>query len=441
MILKPYYNFQQPNDSILLTQTKASVLIEEKEYKVDAKVYLDLLPDAIIHICTSLPYISSSQIFNVEELAVAGKDLPVLAEKVNPSSAGKVDVTWCLSEEPMTGLGDQNTSINSVVFHLFNYKGLFGTRRSVESVGKTSHAIQHVDIKANGWKVELKSLPTTSETLKTLKETGGYGLTHIGCLQKEDGSSFEGKTAEDMLTVLRTFLSFSKGMWCNPCLAVGFDNEENRVWEAWNSPRGHWDRPPSWFDPHHCEQLVNLFPSFLTKWENESWQEALSEVIYWYLSSNCSTLGRGIGIDAGIILTQAAIERLSYEYAVKTKRLITVNGFKDLRASDKFRLLFSSLGISIDISSQTPNLQKLALAREIKWLDAPHALTEVRNSLVHPEHKHRHQFNSAFYEAWNLGLWYLELSILRICGYSGSYSNRLINKHVGTVEDVPWVSL
>jgi len=289
--------------------------------------------------------------------------------------------------------------------------------------------------------VEIKSLPSTSNTLKTLRETGGYGLTHVGQLKKEDGKSFDGKTAEKMLNTLRHFFSFNKGMWCNPCLAVGFDDKENRVWESWSSPQGHWNSPMSWFDPHHCDQLVSLFPGFIAKWKNEDWQEALREVIYWYLNSNCSGLGLGIGIDAGIILTQAAIERLSFEYAVEHKRLIEAEGFKKLRASDKFRLLFSSLGIPIDIPSQTPELLKLAKVTKPNWIDSPHALTEVRNSLVHPEHKPRGKFGSAFYEAWNLGLWYLELSILRICGYSGSYSNRLVNnKYVGTVEDVPWVN-
>lgn len=209
MILKPYYDFQQPNDSILLTQAKASVLIEGRVYKGDAKVHLDLLPEANLHIYTSLPHTLFNQINDIKELTVVGKELPVFATKANISSGGKFDVVWCLRKEPITGLGDQSTSINSVVFHLFNYKDLFGARRSVEHVGRASHAIQHVDIKTAEWNVELKSLPTTSGTLKTLGETGGYGLTHIGCLKKEDGSSFEVRAADEILTALRFFLSFS----------------------------------------------------------------------------------------------------------------------------------------------------------------------------------------------------------------------------------------
>jgi hypothetical protein len=170
----------------------------------------------------------------------------------------------------------------------------------------------------------------------------------------------------------------------------------------------------------------------MAKWDNEDWRAALSEVIYWYLNSHHSSRG----IDAGIILTQAAIERFSYEYSVKDRKLIEANGFKDLRASDKFRLLFSSLNIPIDIPNSLSEIPKLA--RHRNWLDSPHALTEIRNAIIHPDHKRHGQDSNTYFEGWNLGLWYLELALLRICGYNTSYSNRLVRKWVGEVEDVPW---
>ena len=155
-------------------------------------------------------------------------------------------------------------------------------------------------------------------------------------------------------------------------------------------------------------ELATLFPGFMKRWVNDDWREALHEVIYWYLNANHSSRG----IDAGIILTQAAIERLSYEFSVKDRRLLTVNGFKALWASDKFRLLFSSVNIPLDIPAETSELQQLAGNSQINWTDAPHALTEIRNSLVHPEHRRRGQVDSTDDEAWNLGLWYLEMGIL-----------------------------
>jgi hypothetical protein len=234
------------------------------------------------------------------------------------------------------------------------------------------------------------------------------------------------------LRALSFFLSFAKGGWCEPICAVGFDELGNRVWESWSSPREPWHAPLSWFDPHTGSQLAILYPTFVKKWENGDWREALHEVIYWYLIANFSARG----IDAGIILTQAAIERLSYEYAVKDKRLLLLNGFKDLWASDKFRLLFSSLRIPLEIPKETPEIAKLA--KDFNWLDAPHALTEIRNSLVHPEHKRRGQLDSVYYEAWNLGLWYLAMGLLAVCDYSGTYRNRLKQRWVGQVEKVPW---
>ena len=180
--------------------------------------------------------------------------------------------------------------------------------------------------------------------------------------------------------------------------------------------------------------MVYLFPGFMTRWENGDWREALREVIYWYLNANQSSRG----IDAGIILAQAAIERLSYEFVVKDGRLLLANGFKGLSASDKFRLLFSSLNLPLEIPHETAELLTLAAKDKMNWMDAPQALAEIRNSLVHPAHKRRGQFSKAYYEAWNLVLWYLEMSVLAICGYSGTYANRLKQRWVGEVEDVPW---
>jgi len=438
MTLQPCYDFLKANESILLAQTKASLTIKGTVVEVDAEVHLELLPRARIEVQGALPEsIGFINLDSIENLTIAGRNVPGFLVRAPFSCPGGAKFVWCLKTEPTIALGTATTKVASVLFHIFNYKDLRGTRCSSEQTATGLHRIEHVDFKAAGWHVVLKSLPTTSDIFSTLNETGGYGLTHVGCLQKEDVSSFDGKTAEKMLTALRFFLSFSEGMWCNPCLAVGFDDKEDKVWEAWSSPQGHWDSPISWFDAHHCDELANLFPGFMAKCESENWKKALHEVIYWYLSSNCSTLGLGIGIDAGIILSQAAIERLSFEYAVRHKRLIEAEGFKNLRASDKFRLLFSSLNIPIDIPASFPELHKLS--KQFNWLDAPHAITEIRNSLVHPERKQRGQFGEALFSAWNLGQWYLELALLRICDYSGTYSNRLIlNKYAGTVETVPW---
>ncbi len=434
----PYFQFSEPNKEILLTEDRVIVKVSHGSYTGHGKVYLRFLPRPRIEIRIRLDNAPFPDFANSEgsvQLKRRNLNISGFATQVTMSTDKGTTLTWTPKKEPIVALGDDSASINSGIFHLFNFKAIIGTSRSTETDGKTINAIEHVDLTSKDWRVELRSLPSTVRTVKQLKEQGGFGLTHIGRFEKADQSPFSGKEAEELLLALRFFFSFARGMWCEPVCAVGFDNSGNHVcWELWSTPGKPWHSPFSWFDPHHCNQLAELFPVFLEKWNHEDWREAFQEAIYWYLNANDSSRR----IDAGIILAQAAIERLSYELVVRDRRLLSLKGFKDIRASDKFRLLFSTLGILLDIPAETSELQRLAGNSHMNWHDAPHALTEIRNSLVHPEHKYRGEFRDVYYEAWNLGLWYLEMSILGICGYSGTYGNRLKQRWVGQIEDVPW---
>jgi hypothetical protein len=259
-------------------------------------------------------------------------------------------------------------------------------------------------------------------------------LTHVGCLSRVDGMEFDGETAKQMMLDLRLFFTFSQGVFCPPVMPVGYDKTENRVWALGLSPHQPVKNAMSWFDPHHSEQLAQLFPHFMGKLEDKRWKKTFHTIIYWYSRSNNTS---GSGIDTGIILTQIAIERLAYEYAVNHKKMIESNGFKDLKASDKFRLLFASLDIPMVIPSNLLKIQKVV--KKFGYIDPPHFLTEIRNAMVHPEHKRHNDFSGLYYDAWRLGMWYLELAVLRLCNYEGTYVNRLTDEYwVGQVEDVPW---
>ncbi|MFC1995621.1 hypothetical protein ACFLVM_01935 [Chloroflexota bacterium] len=440
--LEPIFDFNTCESSVLLNRGRAEICIDGNTYTGNGEVRLDLLPRGRLNYYgrfQGLPFDDAVMPITgqkkISSFSINGCQVQGFAVNIGGGETSQeMKVKWCASTEPVIGLGDESTQMIRIVFHLFNFTDLIGTQRSMKQIGTSMNAIEHVDLACDGWKVELKSLLSTRDNIKALKAEGGYRLTHVGSLEKADSIPFSGKDADDHLKALRFFLSFAKGGWCAPICVVGYDASGNRTWESWSSPKEPWHTPPSWFDPHNSSQMVVLFPGFMTRWANEDWSKALREVIYWYLNANHSSRG----IDAGIILAQAAIERLSYEFVVKDRRLLTVNGFKDLWASDKFRLLFSSLGIPLDIPAETPELQNLATKGQMNWLDATHAITEIRNSLVHPEHKRHGQFVRGYYEAWNLSLWYLEMSILAICGYSGTYSNRLKQRWVGEVEDVPW---
>jgi hypothetical protein len=441
--LEPAFNFTNDESSILIHKGHAEVCINQNTYTGDGEVRLELLPRANIYLYGYFQRVPVEDALagfgrgfgqaEISSFSINGHKVEgFLLSPGGNMDAQEFNLKWCPRSEPIIGVGDESTQMSTLIFHLFNFVNLFGSRNSFQQDGSTNYRIEHVDLICDQWNIELKSLLSTRDDIKKLSEEGGYRLTHVGCIKRNDNKLFSGQNAQECLRALRFLLSFAKGGWCEPTCAVGFDEAGNRVWESWSSPREPWHDSSSWFDHNNGSQLAILFPTFMKKWNNDDWREALHEVIYWYLNANYSSRG----IDAGIILAQAAIERLSYEYTVKDKRLLMLNGFKDLWASDKFRLLFSSLGIPLEIPKETPEIAKLA--KDFSWLDAPHALTEIRNSLVHPEHKRRGQLDSVYYEAWNLCLWYLEMGLLAVCGYSGTYGNRLKQRYVGQVENVPW---
>lgn len=440
--LEPAFAFSTDESNVLISQGESEICIDGNSYKGDCDVCLKLLPSSKIYFDSHFLGIPADDLMKVvtEKTGISsfsfnGRQIDGFVTYKAFENAQDLHVKWQPKHEPIVGIGNEKTHMARVVFHLFNFIDIWGTRYSSEESAKKMHGISHLDLLYREWTIELKSMVFTRENIQKLKDEGGYQLTHIGVIKKFDDADFLAEEAETYLEAISFFLSFAKGACSDPVCAVGFDSSGKRVWESWSSPRETWNTPLSWFDPHHGSQLTSLFPLFMNRWSDENWRKALEEIIYWYLNANFSSRG----IDAGIILTQAAIERLSYEYVVKERQNLSAKKFKKLPSSEKFRLLFSFLGIPIDISASTPEMKRLADPAVFNWLDSPHALTETRNSLVHPEHKRRGQLDSVYFEAWNLGLWYLEMGILAICGYSGTYSNRIKRGWVGDVDNVPWI--
>ena len=278
------------------------------------------------------------------------------------------------------------------------------------------------------WKVKIRSLISTREDQESVKEKGGYALTHVGEVSTADDSPFTGKDASSILESLKLFLCFANGSQCIPTCPSGLDPSGAPVWSQWSSPI-EWERVPlSWFDRQCPELLSDLFPRYMNKLGTDNWREALCDAIWWYVGANHSSHG----IEAGIVFAQTAIERLSYEYAVCEMKLVEKKGFDGLRASDQYRLLLSSLAIPLEIPSSATALT--AQQKKRKWLDAPHALTEIRNDFVHGGRTRATLPDECYVEAWKLTVWIVEMAILALCGYRGKHWNRNNRQ----TEVVPW---
>ena len=431
------YNFDKQADCIPLEQNlPCSFTLGEKEFSSQADVVLDTDWSADVRteierdLEDSLLFLSSMSRTN--HIILNGQKIPAFISEITPSSSGRSIIIFTPNQEPFPIMGVDETRLSKVIFHLFDFKDRFGTSHKVIRSENSAYSLGITELESTEWKVELHETKNTDKSDR--RKNRDPILTHVCCLTRADGSEFDGKSARQMVLDLREFFTFSQGFFCPPVMPVGFDKNENKVWAIGTSPHHPVKGAMSWFDPHHSGQLAQLFPNFVSKLEDERWRETLHSVIYWYVRSNNTS---GSGIDTGIILSQIAIERLAYEYAVNHRKLIESKGFKDLKASDKYRLFFASLDIPTAIPPNLSRVQKIA--KKFRYIDAPHFLTEIRNAIVHPEHKRHDDFSGLYYDAWRLGMWYLELAILRLCDYKDTYANRLPDEHwIGQVEEVPW---
>ena len=392
-----------------------------------AETKLDLLPRPGIYLYCSFDQTSQFRAFfnvlsrsdSISCLEVDGRPLDGFIAKSNlvTSPQAKLDVKWCPAVDPISASGDEETEIHRVVFHLFNLR-----------IGGT-HVIDHVDLTADAWQIRICSLPTTRRDLELLREQGGYRLTHVGEVRTRDGGSFSGAEAKDLLEAIALFLTFVKGSRCDLCCPSGFDSSDEQVWSQWSAPREWEPSPLTWFDFHNPSSLANLFSGFMAKWRIHDWRDALRTAIWWFANANYSSRGA----DAGIIFAQTAMERLCYEYCVVDRALISAKGFNDLAAADKYRLILSSLAIPTGIPTSASALARAA-RRYSHWSDAPQALTEIRNRLVHSGKPRAQLPDSCYVDAWKVAVWFLEMTLLALCGFDGKHWNR----NTGTLQSVPW---
>lgn len=436
--LQPVYDFSSAPEPISLLRGAVEVGLDNDRFSGTADLLLRFLPSPCLLFRANLQGVTGSPLafaFNEPvdpSLYFNGQEIKGFCggRRVENINAPTWELDWHPQFEPVA-LSDMHSKTSAVAtFHLFNFPEIRGGQHQKTAPAGCALLV----LESEDWRISLQELPdgATHEAWIRIKAEGGCFLTHMVKLERKDGKLFSGDDASEQCYLLKNFLSFIKGGKCAPVCGVGRDAVGATTWKTFASP--HAVKPPySWFNPFRASQAELLFPLFAQRWQqSEEWKDCLRATIYWYVQANTS--GGSPGIDAAIILAQSALERLAHHHLVVDKKMISSEGLDRLKASDRFRLLFSSLNIPVEISAATPEIQKAASI--FKWVDAPHAMTDVRNELVHPVSKK--QVADCFFDAWRLSLWYLELSMLALCGYDDTYTSRLTAKYVTDSENVPW---
>lgn len=451
-IIESIYSQACPNQPIELGNTKVQFTHKDEVYEKRAKITIQFIPNDCLLFVVPADDESDGSFWshrlghslikeNSVELRFIEKNTSINVF-CKSAGVGRDEIVFT-PRKSLVKMFDGQKSISKVVFHIYNFPDFNGSDDYILTLGtpprQGAKRCGRIIFKAANWRITIAATDMTDDLFKSLKNEGGYVITHMGEIEREDGSTFSIEQAEGLLSCLRQFLSFALGRWIGLSLPIGLDANGERVFEQWDLPlmaAGPWNGSYSWFDLHHGSLLSEVFPEFYNLWSDDLWKGHLKIALYWYLAAN--ERSTGIGVDAGIILAQTALERLAWAYCVEKHTIVPAKQFKrgGLSAAEKLRLLLTSLDIPIGLPQ---SLKLLNTQHHKKWTDIPSAITFIRNSLVHPSKKTSFVSGLHYYEVWQLSMWLLDLVFLRLCKHIGCYANRLADERwVGVVEKVPW---
>ena len=269
-----------------------------------------------------------------------------------------------------------------------------------------------------------------------LPETEEFHLCHVAELSRFDSQLLETGEVEEEIEHLRIFLSFAHGRWVSPIYTRGLSVAGETVYEQWRDTltSRYRENGDGWLDAFEARDLSQLWPTYRAKRTDSLWAQTFDLGVYWLVRS----LSESVGTDGGLILLQAALERMTWHYLVIEKAVLTKTEFNDKRysAAIKLRMLLTNMSISCDIPPTLPELA--TYAAQLPHSDGPAALTSTRNSLVHPE-KLKTGSSMRITEAYFLARNYTLLSLLHVAGHSGNYIDwGKPGRYKGEVKKVPW---
>lgn len=329
--------------------------------------------------------------------------------------------------------------LSAILFHVSNgpeYNGAWVRNLKGKGAGARRAVLQ-----AAPWRITLDAVRewTTDDAHRRLRASGGYAITHMGRLDREDGEPFDGQDADAHLEAFGWLLSFCRGAWTFPLLLVGKDADTHEHRELWRCPKiDAATRNQSWFNRLSTEGF-GVLPGLVAKLGDAIWGEPVRNALHWYIVANKPG---PVSIEGAIVLQQAAFELLAWTLLVEDRKVLSDDGIQKLWASDRIRRMLSACDIPLEIPTRLDDLLKVAKAEN--WQDGPRATTEIRNAIVHSSPKKRARILAhgpdARTDTWILGQWYLELVLLKLIGFTGRYSNRLSRGvcRGEEVEPVPW---
>lgn len=446
--LAPIWNHSAPNESIQLYDGAFCVIAGGEPVACKGQFSFEWFPRPGVRF-DGEAIEPAHALLNPGKTGVEVSDLDISGQAfvsrfTHQSDEGRSSLTGSVRHSEWTR---DPSGFDPLYFHLANFHTFIGERirpADPEASELTSWAGRLV-FETSEYRLTLDQLRTYKNRQKQVKRSGGYVLGHVGRLDAKDNGLGSPDAVNSALTALHFFFSFCRGMWCSPILSATPVNGDTYATE-WKQPLiSQWEYVPSWFPRRSPASVPSLLDGFFDKWQDPVWEETLTHVINWYVESNLNA-GK---LEGSIALAQTALEHLAWVYVVEKKQLKTTREFKNSRqfpAAEKVRLLLDQLDIPVSIPTGNDELKdvvKLLKTEGITVDHGPDLFVQVRNMIIHPRKAKRDRLSlfsgKQKFQVKQLGLAYVELALLRLLGYSGTYYSRLERESLSKMQtQTPW---
>ncbi len=322
-------------------------------------------------------------------------------------------------------------SASELWFELMNMDHLMG---DPVDYGESGWGSDLILLKSSRWHVELQALRHSSSIREQLRESGGYGVTHVGRATRCDGESLTPDSAAELLETVQLALSFACNRWVTPVRPRGKATDGSLAWEYWGLRfTDAWSSPMTWYNKMGPKSLSDVFRAIDDGWCDEYWRRLLQTSMHYHLDSM-----RGL-VNRQMIMAAALIELIGWHVVVEDRQLLSPKGYDRLESSDRVRMLFGLACVDLAIPAQCTELQAYANGVNKSW-DVANLVCEVRHSVVHAK---RHP------DVWKIGpkVWgellqvthdLCNLAMLFMLDYQRTYVSEVHSR--STVDDlpVPW---
>lgn len=340
----------------------------------------------------------------------------------NLGNSNKTEIEGRIIEKVV--FGDKSIMVNKIKFSIPNLREFNGEATISISEKTKSFSNSRLTFENEEFIVIIDKRKDYQQQYKKLKNEGGFLIQYDGILENKNNKPLNYEDTREILNSFSTFISFLNGRKTSTIFIEGI-YEDNSIWRDFTNYNVDIFNPHlSWPSKSSIKGISNLWNNFYILWKND--KDFIRRAIHWYLQCN----GNSGYVEGSIIMAQTALELIYNWWVIESKKIILGKDSENISASNKIRLLISQFNIATKIPKELENLSTY-FKQENSLADGPETIVQIRNAIVHSQMEKRNKLSQIAplvrYESLQLCIWYIELSLLNILEFKGTYFNRAFN--------------